>query len=407
MGDSAESRRDAAGKPSAHARGSVEVLSAFLRLGLTSFGGPIAHLGYFREAFVQRRRWLTEADFADLVAVSHVLPGPSSSQVAMAIGLQRAGLRGMLAAWVAFTLPSALLMIGFAYGASMFAFGASALIGLKAVAVAVVAHAVMGMTRSLSTGPRWLLLAAFALVAALVFPGALTQVIVIALMGVAGLWFLPQPTALSEPSAFSVRVPESLGVVALAVFTVLLFGLPIAANASGDGLVGLADGFYRTGALVFGGGHVVLPLLEAQMVHSGPVSADDFLAGYGVAQALPGPLFAFAAYLGFLAFEPAGLLGASVAIVAIFVPSMLLLVGVLPFWEHLRESATLRRGLSGVNAGVVGLLGAALVNPVSVQGLTSVGAVVIATLAFAALQWRRLPVWLVVVTAALASLLLA
>ena len=231
--------------------------------------------------------------------------------------------------------------------------------------------------------------------------------IVIALMGVAGLWFLPQPTALSEPSAFSVRVPESLGVVALAVFTVLLFGLPIAANASGDGLVGLADGFYRTGALVFGGGHVVLPLLEAQMVHSGPVSADDFLAGYGVAQALPGPLFAFAAYLGFLAFEPAGLLGASVAIVAIFVPSMLLLVGVLPFWEHLRESATLRRGLSGVNAGVVGLLGAALVNPVSVQGLTSVGAVVIATLAFAALQWRRLPVWLVVVTAALASLLLA
>lgn len=386
--------------PSTASSRTLEVFTAFLRLGCTSFGGPIAHIGYFREAFVQRRRWLTEADFADLVALSHVLPGPSSSQVGMAIGLQRAGLGGMLAAWIAFTLPSAVLMIAFAYGSNAVGLGAQVMVGLKAVAVAVVAHAVIGMARSLGSGLRWLLLASLALTASLLLPGPATQILVIVAAGVLGWRLLPRPELTHGSGAFSVRVPKLVASLAAGVFVALLLGLPLAAKASNAELVSLADGLFRAGALVFGGGHAVLPLLETQTVAPGLLSAEEFLAGYGAAQALPGPLFAFGAYLGFVASAPTGLVGAAIATVAIFAPSMLMLLAVLPMWEQLRQSFALRHVVSGVNAGVVGLLAAAFVNPAATQGLTSWGAGAIALAAFVAMQWSRAPIWLVVILAA-------
>lgn len=380
-----------------------DVFFSFLKLGLTSFGGPIAHIAYFHEAFVQRRKWLSDADFADLVAICHVMPGPSSSQVGMGLGLQRAGIRGMFAAWLAFTLPSAVLMVLFAQGVAVFGQSDGLIAGLKAVAVAVVAHAVIGMARGLSTGWRWMLLAAVSLLGALLFAGSVMQVLVIIGAGVMGWWLLPT-TMRKDPEQFTVRLSPWIAGAALLVFLALLIALPLLARPITDPLLGLVDSFYRAGALVFGGGHVVLPLLEAEVVHSGLVDAETFLAGYGAAQALPGPLFTFAAFLGFSVNGSGGLLGAGIALLAIFLPAALLVLGVLPLWSSLPHSDSMRRVLSGVNAGVVGLLAAALVNPVAVHGVTSLATGLVALVAFIALQWTKVPVWCVVLIAALAGI---
>ena len=396
-----------------------EVFGAFLRLGLTSFGGPVAHLGFFREAFVQRRRWLSDRAYADLVALCQFLPGPASSQVGMALGLQRAGWAGMLAAWAAFTLPSAVLLVGFAYGAAALdGAGTGWLDGLKAAAAAVVAQAVLGMARTLAPDLRRGCIAAAVLVVVLLLPHPLTQIGAIVGAGLLGLLLLrtvgpPAPSDaadareqdLSVPEAR--RVPRAVSVASLALFTALLVLLPVLAALTGSAVLRLTEVFYRAGALVFGGGHVVLPLLEAGTVPSGLVPADAFLAGYGAAQAVPGPLFTFAAYLGAVAqVPPGGVVGAALALAAVFLPSMLLVLGVLPFWDRLRRRPRLRRALAGVNAGVVGLLAAALYNPVITTGITTPALAGLAAVAFAALAFGRVPPWAVVIGAGAAGWLL-
>jgi len=390
-----------------------EVFAAFLRLGLTSFGGPVAHLGYFRDAFVVRRRWLGEAAYADLVALCQFLPGPASSQVGMAIGLRRAGVRGLLAAWAGFTLPSAALLVGFAYGvlAAGPTTGTGWLAGLEAAAVAVVAQAVLGMARTLAPDLRRAALAALAAAATLLAPAAgvplaLAQVGVIVLAGAAGLARLRGHDDAAPADAFPVPVGRRAAVVCLTAFAAPLVALPLLAAATGDGAVRLADLFYRAGSLVFGGGHVVLPLLQAETVPTGLVPHDQFLAGYGAAQAVPGPLFTLAAYLGAVTTSgPSGVTGAAVALAAIFLPSALLVVGALPFWERLRRAPGARRAMAGVNAGVVGLLAAALYDPVLTHGVLGARepllALGVALAAFVALARRAAPPWAVVLAAGL------
>lgn len=386
-----------------------EVFRVFLRLGLTSFGGPVAHLGYFREAFVVRRAWLTERSYADLVALCQFLPGPASSQVGMALGLQRAGFLGMLAAWCTFTLPSAVLMTAFAFAVSALGdvSGAGWVQGLKAAAVAVVAQAVLGMARQLAPDRQRATVAAAGMIAALLLPGSVAQIAIIVATGLIGLaWLRPPAKNASESEseregpAFALRIPRGIAIGCLAAYGALLVGLPLLVAATGNGAVRLFGIFYRTGALVFGGGHVVLPLLQAQTVHTGLVGHDDFLAGYGAAQALPGPLFTFSAFLGALARNrPAGIPGAALALVGIFLPGALLLVGALPFWQRLRHARLARSALMGVNAGVVGILAAALYSPVFTEGVTSVTALGVAVAAFIALTQWKAPPWIVVIGA--------
>ena len=385
-----------------------EVFLAFLRLGLTSFGGPIAHLGYFRQAFVERRRWFGEAAYAELVALCQFLPGPASSQVGMAIGLQRAGVLGMLAAWFAFTMPSAILLVAFAYGAAALGdvAGAGWIQGLKAAAVAVVAQAVLAMGRSLAPDARRAAIAGAAAIACLLVPNPLIQIAAIAGAGLVGLLWLREPPLADDEPPFEVRIGRIGAVACLGVFAALLVGLPILAAVTGDGAARLGDIFYRAGALVFGGGHVVLPLLESETVPTGLVSHDAFLAGYGAAQAVPGPLFTFAAYLGAVMRGPGGIAGAAIALVAIFLPSALLVAGALPFWTRLRGSRLARRALMGINAGVVGILGAALYTPVFTEGIGSATALAIAIAAFVALVKWSAPPWAVVVAAAVLGFLL-
>lgn len=386
------------------------MLLVFLRLGVTSFGGPVAHLGYFREAFVERRRWLTDQAYADLVALCQVLPGPASSQVGMAIGLQRAGGLGLLAAWVGFTAPSAVLMVAFALGADTLvaALGTGWLVGLKAAAVAVVAHALLGMARTLTPDARRATIAAGALVAVLLAPGALTQLAVILGGAAAGLVWLRTTVEPSEVTATHVRVPRVVALGCLGLFVALLLALPLLAAVSDNGAVGLVDGFYRAGALVFGGGHVVLPLLHADVVLSGLVDEEVFLAGYGAAQAVPDPLFTFAGYLGAASTGvPAGVAGGAIALVAVFLPAALLVVGCLPFWERLRARPRARSALAGVNAAVVGILAAALYTPVFTDGIVGPATLALAAVAFVALSAWRAPAWAVVVGAAVIGGLLA
>jgi chromate transporter len=391
-----------------------EVFVVFLRLGLTSFGGPVAHLGYFRDAFVVRRRWLGDRTYADLVALCQFLPGPASSQVGMAIGLRRAGIAGLLAAWAGFTLPSAVLLVAFAYGVTTFGgdAGTGWIGGLKAAAVAVVAQAVLGMARTLAPDARRATVAGAAAIATLLAPSVLglpvvlSQVGVIVLAGAAGLLWLPAPAGDRDDEPFTVPVRRSVAVACLAVFGALLVALPLLAAASGGGAARLVDIFYRAGSLVFGGGHVVLPLLQAELVPSGLVGHDQFLAGYGAAQAVPGPLFTFAGYLGAVTSSaPTGIAGATIALLAIFVPSALLVVGALPFWERLRGAPHARRALTGVNAGVVGLLAAALYDPVFTQGVLAAGepllALALAIAAYVALAKWSAPPWAVVIAAGL------
>lgn len=385
-----------------HHASAWRVFLIFLRLGLTSFGGPVAHLGYFREEFVARRGWLTEDAYADLVALCQFLPGPASSQVGLALGLRQAGWGGALAAWLGFTLPSALVMalLGLGLVAGQGLMPAGVLHGLKVAAVAVVAQAVWGMARSLCRGPARLLLMALACALALLWPGVVGQVGAMLVAALAGLGLWGRAGAMPAPPSqggLAAGVRPRTGALLLAAFAALLVLLPLAARAWPQGWLVLADAFYRAGALVFGGGHVVLPLLQAEVVATGWVAADDFLAGYGLAQAVPGPLFTFAAFLGAAAGHGAGgWLGAAVCMVAIFVPAFLLVAGALPFWDRLRHNARARAALAGVNAAVVGLLLAALYHPVWTSAIHAPADLALALAAFAALVWARVPPWLVV-----------
>jgi chromate transporter len=386
-----------------------EVLLAFLRLGLTSFGGPVAHLGYFREEFVMRRHWLDDRAYADLVALCQFLPGPASSQVGIAIGLSRAGYAGALAAWTGFTLPSAIALVLFAYGVSALGGvgGAGWLHGLKVAAVAVVAQAVLGMMRSLAPDRARATVAVAATVIALAFPTAWGQVGAIALGGLAGVTLL-RAAPRAEHAALPLDVRRATGAVMLAIFFVLLIALPLLASATASQAVKLFDAFYRAGSLVFGGGHVVLPLLQASVVPPGWITNDAFLAGYGAAQAVPGPLFTFAAYLGaVMGPQPNGWLGAVICLVAVFLPSFLLVIGALPFWEELRQRAMAQAALLGVNAAVVGLLLAALYRPVWTAGINDAGDFALACAAFLLLFMWQTPPWLVVILCALGGAALA
>lgn len=383
-------------------RSAWEVLKIFTRLGCTSFGGPTAHLGYFRDEFVEKRKWFTDKQYADLVALCQFLPGPASSQVGMAIGLQRAGYLGMFFAWVGFTLPSVLLMVAFALGVAQLGDISEAgwLLGLKAAAVAVVAQAVYGMTKNLVTGKIHAVIAVAALVLVLLVPHPLVQVGAIVLGIVAGLAFLrdkkdPEEDPQEESGS------RTLGIVCLVLFFALLFVLPLVAKLIGTTGADVFNTFYRAGALVFGGGHVVLPLLESVTVGPGLVDHDTFLAGYGAAQAMPGPLFTFASFLGASAAGVNWALGATVATIAIFLPAALLVLGAMPFWERLRQMPRAGAALAGANAAVVGILGAALYTPVFTAGITGVITLSIAVVCYAALTSWKVPPWAVVIGAAL------
>ncbi|MEZ5645504.1 MAG: chromate efflux transporter [Burkholderiaceae bacterium] len=385
--------------------GAWEVFLVFLRLGLTSFGGPVAHLGYFRHEFVERRRWLGEAAYADLVALCQFLPGPASSQVGLALGLMRAGYRGALAAWAGFTLPSAcaliVLALGFAHAADAVPTGL--LHGLKVVAVAVVAQAVWGMARSLCPDtPRRLIMMGSAGVL-LAWPGTATQLLVMAGAAAIGLSCL-RSSASAVHDAMTVPVGRRAGVLWLALFALLLVLLPLMASSVAAHVVAVLDAFYRAGALVFGGGHVVLPLLQASVVPPGWVSEDAFLAGYGAAQAVPGPLFTFAAFLGAsLQQAPSGWTGGVLALLAIFAPAFLLVVGALPFWASLRARPRVRSALMGINAAVAGLLLAALWDPVITGAVRGIGDLALAALALLALMRWQWPPWVVVAACACAG----
>ena len=371
----------------------------FLRLGLTSFGGPVAHLGYFRDEFVTRRRWLSERSYGDLVALCQFLPGPASSQVGIALGLSRAGYGGALAAWLGFTLPSAVVLILFALGIAQHstALPPGALHGLKVVAVAVVAQAVWGMARNLCSDAARITVMLIAACVALLQTSAWGQVAVISAAALAGL-LLFKPTPPAAHDALPVTLSRRAGAMWLSLFVLVLAGLPILAQLIPNQGLAMIDAFYRSGSLVFGGGHVVLPLLQAEVVPTGWVNNDVFLAGYGAAQAMPGPLFTFAAFLGAsMSQAPSGWLGGLLCLLAIFAPSFLLVLGALPFWESLRRSPRTQAALAGVNAAVVGLLLAALYQPVWTSAIFSARDFGLALVGLVALMVWKLPPWLVVV----------
>jgi chromate transporter len=386
-----------------------EVLLVFLKLGLSCFGGPIAHIGYFREEFVVRRRWIDEQAYADLVGLCQFLPGPASSQVGFSIGLIRGGYLGGLAAWTGFTLPSAVLMILFAYGAGALhgALGMGLLHGLKLVAVAIVAQAVWGMARTLCPDRERASIAAIASLIILLSGASIAQIGAIAFGAAAGL-VLCRAGQPIESSHVDVPVSRTAGIAALSIFFVLLVGLPLARNLGIGSGAELFDAFYRSGALVFGGGHVVLPLLREAFVTPGWVSDDAFLAGYGAAQAVPGPLFTFAAYLGAVAGpSPHGLPGAALGLVGIFLPGVLALLGTLPFWDAVRKKVGAQAMMRGINAAVVGLLAAALYNPVWTSSVNAPGDFAVALVAFVLLTAWNTPPILVVLLSAIAGVVQA
>jgi chromate transporter len=388
-------------------RSALEVFLTFLKLGLTSFGGPIAHIGYFREEIVVRRRWLDDATYTDLVALCQFLPGPTSSQVGFSLGLIRARYWGALAAWTGFTLPSAVLMTIFAYSADRLggSIGVGVLHGLKLVAVAIVAQAVWGMAGTLCPDRRRASIACAAAVIILLSNSSIAQIGVILLGGIAGLW-LCRASAATVDGPLGMPVSRRVGIVALAAFFTLLAVLPVLGIRFQG--IELFDSFYRSGAMVFGGGHVVLPLLSKAFVTPGWVTQDSFLAGYGAAQAVPGPLFTFAAYLGAVANpSPRGVAGAAVGILGIFLPGILILLGTLPFWDTLRQRVGAKALMRGVNAAVVGLLGAALYSLLWVNSVGSPGDFALALIGFVLLTAWRAPPLLVVILGALGGIALA
>ena len=380
----------------------LEVLWVALRLGLTSFGGPIAHLGYFREEYVLQRRWLDETSYADVVALCQFLPGPASSQVGIAVGYIRAGMAGGLAAWIGFTLPSALALVLFAYGVEEFdVIDAGWLHGLKLAAVAVVAQAVWGMGRSLALDRDRATIVIVAAVAALAWQSAIMQVLIILVSGFVGWKILKVDAVQSSKDSLSTFIPKWMGIVALVVFFVILAGLPLARQLESSQTLAIFDSFFRSGSLVFGGGHVVLPLLQSEVVGPGWMTNAEFVAGYGATQAVPGPLFTFSAYLGaVISPGPQGIVGGGLALVAIFLPSFLLITGVLPFWDLLRRRDVFRRALNGVNAAVVGLLLAALYNPVWTSAVETPEDFALAISALGLLMFWKTPPWMVVSLAA-------
>jgi chromate transporter len=375
----------------------ASIFAVFLRLGLTSFGGPIAHLGYYRAEFVERRRWLSEAAFADLVALCQLLPGPASSQVGFAVGLSRGGLAGGLVAWLAFTLPSALALVAFGYGAAALTgpLGRGMLHGLQVVAVAVVAQAVWGMARSLSPDRPRATITVIATLIVIAAPTAVGQIAAIAAGATAGFWACRGAPAAA--GRLAVPISRPLAATALGLFVLLLLGLPVAAAVWSVPALAAADAFYRAGALVFGGGHVVLPLLHASVVEPGWLSEDAFLSGYGAAQAVPGPLFTFAAYLGAVM---GGSAMAALALLAIFLPGLLLVLGALPFWDQLGRGTRTQAAVRGVNAAVVGVLLAALYDPVWSKGIGGPADFALALVAFALLVVWKAPPWLAVLVSA-------
>jgi chromate transporter len=397
-------------EPTFQRKGSpLEVLLVFFKLGVSCFGGPIAHIGYFREEFVVRRRWLDERAYVDLVALCQFLPGPASSQTGFSIGLMRAGYLGGLAAWSGFTLPSAILLILFAYGAGGLSgtIGTGLLHGLKLVAVAIVAQAVRGMARTLCPDKERASVAVVAALVVLFSTSPVAQIGAIVFGGVAGLW-LCRGAAPAATGHVAIPVSRIAGLVALTAFFALLIGLPIVRSFTGWPGISLFEAFYRSGALVFGGGHVVLPLLREAFVAPGWVSDNSFLTGYGAAQAVPGPLFTFAAYLGTVVnVSPHGLPGAAVGLIGIFLPGILILLAALPFWDSLRKQAAAQAMMRGVNAAVVGLLGAALYNPIWTSSVATPGDFGVALVGFVLLTAWRTPPVLVVFISACAGMALA
>jgi len=389
---------------------STQIFMIFLRLGLTSFGGPVAHLGYFRDEFVARRKCLSEHDYADLVALCQFLPGPASSQVGMGIGISQAGIRGALAAWVGFTLPSAIALVLFAYGVTAsqsIVTGTGWLHGLKVVAVAVVAQAILGMAKSLCPDRSRGTVAVLAAVFMLAWPSSWGQIVVILFGGLFGLFF-HKLEVIPDDSTFNIPLSRKMALFTIILFSALLLGIPVLASLVPNHAIALFDRFYRVGSLAFGGGHVVLPLLQTASVTPGWVSKDLFLAGYGAAQAVPGPLFTFSAYLGaVMQPAPSGWAGGLICMIAIFLPSLLLLIGILPFWEQLRRKRTVRCALMGVNAAVVGLLVAVFYDTVWLGGILSSKDFIIGLVAFSLLSLWKIPPWLVVFVTALGSAALA
>lgn len=388
-----------------------DIFLIFLKLGLTSFGGPVAHIGIFRTVFVEQKAWLSDRDYSDLVALAQFLPGPASSQVGMGLGLMRGGIPGLIAAWLGFTLPSALLMAGFAIGLDHAGFleGASWISGVKAAVVAIVAQALWGMAKGLTPDAPRASIALCAAAIALLLPGAWSQAGAILLAGLAGMLLpvLPAGAVDQKAGGLKISVSHRVSVGCLIAFFVLLIGLPLLSQAIPDGTIALIDAFYRSGALVFGGGHVVLPLLQGELVEPGLIDKDAFLAGYGGAQVMPGPLFTIAAHLGALAeIGPGGIGGAVIALVAIFLSSALLIIGALPYWARMSESPLARRGMAAVGASVVGLLAAALYDPVFLQGITAAPDLILAATCLIALTYWKIPVWVVVPAAGLIGALL-
>ena len=393
-----------------HKLSTSQVFKIFLKLGLTSFGGPVAHLAYFHDEFVVRRKTLSEDTYADLVALCQFLPGPASSQVGIGIGISQRGIRGALAAWTGFTLPSALVLMLFGYSVMSLqgtVTHAGWLHGLKIAAVAVVALAIWGMAITLTPDRPRGTVAILAALLVLVWPTAWGQIAAILLGGLAGLLLLKVDT-FSQHSALDIPIRRSTAIVSLSLFAILLFGIPILSGSVHSHTIALIDSFYRTGSLVFGGGHVVLPLLQTAVVSPGWISKDMFLVGYGAAQAVPGPLFTFSAYLGtVMQPAPSGWTGGVICLIFIFLPSFLLLIGILPFWEKLGKEPTVRRALTGVNAAVVGLLLAAFYNPVWTSGILSVHDFILSLIAFGLLFLWKTPPWLVVFVTALGGALVS
>lgn len=379
------------------------MLRVSTKLGLTSFGGPIAHLGYFHDEYVRRRKWMDEKAYADLVALCQFLPGPASSQVGIGIGILRAGLWGGVMAWLGFTLPSVIVLVLFALLLQGFDIANAGWIhGLKIVAVAIVAQAVLGMGQKLTPDRSRVTIAVGAAALVLLWPTAYTQVLIIAAAGIIGLWLYKKGP---NPGSQSLRMPvgKPFAIGCLVLFFGLLAALPLLRQMFDIQWLALFDSFYRSGSLVFGGGHVVLPLLEREVVPTGWVSPEDFLAGYGAAQAVPGPLFTFAGYLGAMS---GGITGAIVATAAIFLPAFLLVAGALPFWNGLRNSPRVQGALIGINAAVVGILLAAFYVPIWTTAVTAPVDFALALLLFILLVFWKLPPWVVVLAGALAGMII-
>lgn len=368
---------------------------AFLKLGLTSFGGPVAHLGYFRNEFVVQRRWLSEQHYADVVALCQFLPGPSSSQTGIAVGFIRAGYVGAVVAWLAFTLPSALLMILFAVGVTHYSdiLSAAVLSGLKLAAAAVVFQAVWGMAKQFCNSLLKAGIMLIAAVAVLLQSSMGMQLVVLLLAAFAGYLLLKPAATIGTPIALSISKKQ--GAVFLVILVFMLLSLPVLAAVFPSATLAIFDIFFRAGALIFGGGHVVLPLLQAEMVNTGMISGDLFMAGYGAVQAVPGPLLTFSAYLG-TAMPHGGVGLGFLAVTAIFLPSFLLVFGVLPFWNHLQQYQAVKAGMAGVCAAITGILLAALYQPIWSSTVFSVTDAGLVLLAFLALQYGRIPAWLLV-----------